>query len=211
MPKTSPLPDDLRDRYAAWKSNAFDQNLAHHLNLAQEGQSPRDMVITCCDSRVQLTDMFSTEAGEIFVQRNVAALVPAKDTVTRDPTAAALEFAVNHLGVERLIVMGHSKCGGVKGCYEVCEKGSPNESYIGAWVELLQPAFERLPVGGDMETRLEAMEKESVRLSLRNMLTYPWIADGHRSGRLTLVGLWIDLASGRLEVWSHEDDAFLPV
>lgn len=211
LPAAAPLPEDLRQKYRAWKADAFDRSAAHHESLALDGQTPRNMVITCCDSRLHLTDMFAEEAGELFVQRNVGAFVPGRDVVQGGPTAAALEFAVTVLEVERLIVMGHSKCGGVKACHDMCAEHRDSESYIEDWVKLLQPAYARLPEGGSRAERLEAMEKESVLLSLENLISYPWIDERARAGQITLVGLWIDLAQGRLETWSPDTGSFQTV
>lgn len=215
--RSSPLPEYLVERYHNWKAGAFQSQATHHHMLATEGQTPREMLIACCDSRVQTTEMFLAQAGDVFVQRNVAALVPPVDAPNaNNATAASLQYAVQVLKVERLIVMGHSKCGGVRGCYDLCSGAAPEldaeDNFVGRWVRLLRPAYERISQdGGTLEEQLRAMEKEAVLVSLTNVLSYPWIEESVQSGALDLVGLWYDLTTGTLEAWSPEKQAFQPV
>lgn len=216
MTPASPLPDRLLERYRSWKRNAFENRSHYFETLAREGQNPREMIISCCDSRVHVTQIFQADSGEMFIHRNVAALVPPCETNNdHHGTSAALEYAVRVLRVERLIVLGHSKCGGVEGCLEMCEGHAPElldvESFIGRWMDILRPGYDRIPEGGTREERLTALEKEAVLVSLDNLMTFPWIAGAVAERRLELVGLWTDIASGRLEHWSPADKAFLPV
>ncbi len=216
MNHASALPDHLADRYRNWKRQAFNSRSHHYERLAAEGQSPREMIVSCCDSRVHVTQIFQADTGEMFTHRNVAALVPpCEANADHYGTSAALEYAVRVLKVERLIVLGHSNCGGVAGCFDMCEGNAPDllekESFIGRWVDILRPGYERLPKQGTREDRLTLLEKEGVVLSLENLMTFPWIAAAVEAGALQLIGLWTDIATGALECWSPEARAFTPV
>ena len=216
MPHASPLPDHLVERYRSWKRNAFENRSHYYETLARDGQHPREMIISCCDSRVHVTQIFQADSGEMFIHRNVAALVPPfVDNPVHKGTSAALEYAVRVLKIERLIVLGHSNCGGVEGCLDMCEGNAPHlmqtDSFIGSWIKIAQPAYDRLPPGGSREERLRRLEKEAVLVSLDNLMTFPWIAGPVEDGSLKLVGLWTDIAAGRLEQWSSEQRAFLPI
>ena len=210
-----PLPDYLLRRYHGWKATTFDNNRGWYRNLAEQGQHPRAMVISCCDSRVQPTSIFDAEGGELFVHRNVANLVPpCTDDRNHHGTSAAVEYAVTSLKVAHLVVMGHSACGGVKGCYDMCEGKAPQleeqSSFVGRWMDILRPGHAALSEGTD-EERVAELEKGAIRVSMRNLMTFPFVAEAVERGDLTLHGLWTDIASGQLLALDEATDTFLPV
>ena len=112
-----PLPNNLIKRYMGWRATGFSENKAWYKRLAEEGQHPRAMVISCCDSRVHATSIFGADSGEFFIHRNIANLVPPFETDGGlHGTSATIEYAVTALKVAHIMVLGHSNCGGVKGC-----------------------------------------------------------------------------------------------
>ena len=165
--------------------------------LADDGQQPRVMVISCADSRVDPGMIFDAGPGELFVVRNVAALVPpyAPDGAYHG-TSAALEFGVRVLKVRDIVVMGHGLCGGVRALLE----GAPPEAsdFIAPWIGLAARARERAMAAPEGEERQRLGEWETVRLSLDNMMGFPWIAERVASGDLTLRGTHFDIRSGEL-------------
>ena len=136
MVYVKPLPNYLIQRYHGWKATTFEDNHAWYRRLASEGQRPRAMVISCCDSRVHVTAIFGAEQGEFFIHRNIANLVPAY-LPDGEPhgTSAAVEYAVTALKVSHIIVLGHSSCGGVRGCHDMCTGHAPDleksSSFVG--------------------------------------------------------------------------------
>lgn len=212
MTHASPLPDYLAKRYAIWKTRTFLPNATLHQTLVDGGQHPRDMLISCCDSRVNITSIFGAEAGDAFVHRNIANFVPPYDP--DDPrcgTAAAIEYGVTALKVQHLAVVGHSSCGGVAGCHAACESEEPvAESFVGTWVKHMRPAYERLRERA-WPVDLRAMEQEAVLLSIENMMTYPFVAAAVADGALTLHGLWTDIGTGELLHYSPDTRSFVPV
>ena len=126
-----PLPEYLSRRYHGWKATSYAENRSWYRRLAEGGQHPRAMVISCCDSRVHVTSIFGADQGEFFIHRNIANLVPPYEP-DGEPhgTSATVEFAVTSLKVAHLIVLGHSSCGGVKANSTVAEVpcGSPSGS-----------------------------------------------------------------------------------
>ncbi|SDE60993.1 carbonic anhydrase [Limimaricola pyoseonensis] len=215
MTVARPLPDYLVKRYHGWKATSYAENRSWFQKLASEGQHPRAMVISCCDSRVHVTSIFGADPGEFFLHRNIANLVPpyAPDG-QQHGTSAAVEYAVTALKVPHLIVIGHSSCGGVKGCYDMCEGHAPaleeTSSFVGRWMDLLRPGYDRLPEGTP-EERLAALEKEGVLVSLENLMTFPFVAEAVEQGRLTLHGLWTDIGGGSLECYDPERGGFAPL
>ena len=173
------------------------------------------MVISCCDSRVHVTSIFGADQGEFFIHRNIANLVPPyQPDGAQHGTSAAVEYAVTALKVSHLIVMGHSSCGGVKGCYDMCSGAAPEleaeESFVGRWMDILRPGYDRLAPGDDA-ARTRALEKGAVVISLENLMTFPFVASAVESGRLSLHGLWHDIGGGDLECFDPGSGGFRAV
>jgi len=216
MDKIAPLPLDLIKRYAAWKSGDFKASETEFQRLVEEGQSPVAMVISCCDSRVHPNQMFMTEAGQFFVHRNIANLVPPfAPSQNFHGTSAALEYAIQVLEVPHLIIMGHSQCGGVKGCHDMCAGYAPelleNSSFVGRWLDILSPSYGYIAEIEDDEERLRAFEKRAVVTSLQNLLTFPFVRKKREAGKLALHGLWTDIATGVMEFYNPNAQEFEPV
>jgi carbonic anhydrase len=203
MDQAKPLPAYLVQRFQGWRATAYQDNKAWYKRLAESGQHPRAMVISCCDSRVHVTSIFGADEGEFFIHRNVANLVPPynADGQTHG-TSAAVEYAVSSLRVAHLVVLGHSNCGGVKGCHDMCSGLAPEleekSSFVGRWMDILRPGFDRvahLPLA----ERPRALEKEAVVVSLENLMTFPFVRAAVEDDLLTLHGLWTDTGAGGLE------------
>ncbi len=212
-----PLPGYLAKRYHGWKATEFEENRAWYARLADEGQRPRAMVISCCDSRVHVASIFGAVSGDFFIHRNIANLVPpfAPDDNLHG-TSAALEYAVLHLKISNIIIVGHSSCGGVAGCFDLCEGTAPElenkGSFIGPWINLLRPGYEVVKAkGGDRAEQLQNLEQESVKVSLRNLMTFPFVQDAVASETLDLHGLWNNIGTGALESYDAVKDRFVPV
>jgi len=215
MTVTRPLPNYLVQRYHGWRATSFAENHVWYRRLADDGQRPRAMVISCCDSRVHVTSIFGADSGEFFIHRNIANLVPpyAPDG-EQHGTSAAVEYAVRSLRVAHLIVMGHSRCGGVAGCHAMCSGQAPEledkTSFVGRWMDILRPGYEALPPGDDA-SRVRALEKLSVKVSLDNLMTFPFVRAAVEDERLTLHGLWNDIGEGTLETWDEARAEFVAI
>jgi carbonic anhydrase len=208
MQHARPLPAYLIQRFHGWKATAYVENRAWYRRLAASGQHPRAMVISCCDSRVHVTSIFGADEGEFFIHRNVANLVPPYNPDGEyHGTSAAVEYGVTALGVAHLVVLGHSACGGVKGCHDMCSGVAPEleakSSFVGRWMDILRPGFARVAHLPEAE-RLRALEKEAVLVSLENLMTFPFVKAAVADEALTLHGLWNDTGEGVLE---HYDPA----
>lgn len=213
MHNARPLPSYLKRRYETWRETKHHVDRPFYRRLADDGQHPREMVISCSDSRVHVTEIFDAASGELFVHRNVAGLVPPyRPNSDYHGTSAALEYAVKHLRVAHVIVLGHSNCGGVQSCYEMCEGRSPEmddpESFVGRWMDILRPGHDRLPQGDDA-TRGRQLEKEAVLVSLSNLMSFPFVQAEVRQDRLSIHGLWVDIAEGTLEAYDPPTKTFV--
>lgn len=206
---------DMLEGYARFRANEWVSEREQWEKLG-EGQSPKVMVIACSDSRVDPTQIFDTRPGEIFVVRNVAALVPPFETTPgRHGVSAALEFAVQFLKVEEILVMGHGYCGGCNAALTKAMDGmEPGEGgFIANWISLLDEAQEKVArthgIHGDAAER--AMEMEAVKVSLANLRSFPCVRQKEKTGELTLHGAVFAISDGLLRVLDEASGEFEPV
>lgn len=181
-----------------------------------EGQHPQVMVIACSDSRVDPTQIFDVSPGEIFVVRNVAALVPPFETTPGlHGVSAALEFAVQVLRVREIVVMGHGMCGGCRAALTRELHGTvPGQGgFIAEWIAMLDdlrdPIASELGTTGRMAER--AMEQAAVKVSLDNLRTFPCVKEKEARGSLRLRGTFFAISDGLLHLLDEEADSFAPV
>ena len=202
MLNARPLPHYLIQRYHGWKATSYTENQSWYRRLAEDGQRPRGMVISCCDSRVHVTSIFGADSGEFFIHRNIANLVPAyAPDGEQHGTSAAVEYAVQALKVAHLIVMGHTNCGGVAGCHAMCSGHAPEleekSSFVGRWMDILRPGYERIKDLPE-DQQIGALEREAVLTSLDNLMTFPFVKEAVESGQMTLHGLVHNISDGTL-------------
>lgn len=201
----SEFPGELIDGYHRFRGGRLETERARYEELAETGQKPKTMIIGCCDSRAAPETIFDCGPGELFVVRNVANLVPpyAPDGDFHG-TSAALEFAVQVLRVENIVVLGHARCGGIQAALEPGGEPLSPGDFIGKWMTLAEPAvakLQRLPPGSCRDIgRQTALERLSVRSSIDNLLTFPCVSILHGRGRLAVHGAWFDISTG--ELWT---------
>jgi len=188
--------------YRRFRETGWPEHRALFETLARDGQSPRAMVIACSDSRVDPALIFGAAPGELFIVRNVAALVPPfQPDAKLHATSAALEFGVRVLQVADLIVLGHGMCGGVRALLQ----GAPAEAsdFVVPWMRIAEPAKRRVLACQPADPQT-AGEQEVVKESLANLMTFPWIAERVADGRLALHGATFDIRFGVL--WRLQAD-----
>jgi carbonic anhydrase len=216
MISARPLPPYLAQRFRGWRATTYQDNRAWYRRLAEAGQMPRAMIISCCDSRVPVTSIFGADEGEFFVHRNIAGLVPEFNPDGKNHgTSAAVEYAVTALKVAHIIVLGHAQCGGVRGCHDMCAGHAPHleqqSSFVGRWMDILRPGYERTAGINDTAARVVAMEKEAVLISLQNLMTFPFVQSAVEEDGMSLHGLWTDTGEGVLEHYEPQNARFAPV
>jgi carbonic anhydrase len=193
------MPESLIDGYRRFREGYYREH-REELEALAAGQSPHIAVVSCCDSRVDPAVVFDTRPGDLFIIRNVASLVPPSESEgLYHGTSAALEFAVTGLGVEHIVVLGHAQCGGVKAMMESHAAGCCEpRSFIERWVSMGYPCLDDLKRNGQAPSP-KAAEHATVRLSLNNLRTFPWIAERLEAGTLSLHGWYYDLATSTIE------------
>ena len=205
----------LVEGYRAFLAHAYPDQADLYRALAETGQKPKTMIVACCDSRADPAAIFNAGPGEIFVVRNVANLVPPHEPHgDYHGTSAALEFAVEGLGVETILVMGHARCGGIRAFLNgLYEKADPPR-FIDRWMSLLNPARAealRTARHEPAERLQEALELAAIRHSIENLMTFPCVKGRVADGRLRLRGAHFDIADATLRVLEPESGEFKPL
>lgn len=193
--------------YRRFRTRGWPEQRRLFETLATDGQSPRALVVACVDSRVDPAMIFDAPPGEMLTVRNVANLVPpyAPD-VAYHGTSAALEFGVRVLEVPHIVVLGHGLCGGVHSLLA----GTPEKArdFVGPWMSMAESARERA-MQCPVETRQQCCEYEVIKISLANLMTFPWVSDPVKTGKLALHGAWFDIHTGALMIM-QPDGSFAP-
>ena len=208
--KISPPPKFLIDRYKKWKSREYIQNEVKLRNLAFSGQSPSTMVISCCDSRIHATSIFGADEGEFFIHRNIANLVPPYSPDGENHgTSAAIEYAIKELKVNHLIILGHKDCGGIKYGHKVhSDSANTNYEFINKWLSILLPAYNKIQKNVSEQEQKNQLEKESIKVSINNLLSFPFLKKAIDENKLSIHGLIHDIGSGNLQFLNPVTDNF---
>ncbi len=193
------LPKSLIEGHRRFLRDKHTPERGRYAQLAELGQTPTAMVIACCDARADVSTIFDAEPGELFILRNVANLVPPYEPEGKyHGTSAGIEFAVQGLKVPHLLVLGHSRCGGVAAYRQrVRGQGRPARLHreLAHAARQSQESAENEVFEFGEET---AFELAAIRSSLANLRTFPFVKDQERKGLLALHGLHFDIASGAL-------------
>lgn len=204
------IPAGLAAGYRRFRRERYRAEAERYRALAK-GQRPRTMIIACADSRADPATIFSAAPGELFVVRNVAALVPPfEEGGGYHGTSAAIEFAVSELAVPDIVVMGHGQCGGIAAA--LAER--PVGRFIGPWVELLAGIRDGLSQAApalDGTGRQKLFEQMAVHYSLQNLTSFPFVKAAIEAGQLSLHGAWFAIAEGQLEWLEASSGRFEPV
>ena len=185
----------LLNRYQNFYDEYFINAPELYQQLAKEGQAPKTLIIACSDSRVDPSIIFKSEPGELFVVRNVANLVPPFecDFVHCHGTSAAIEYAVRHLKVENIIVLGHSHCGGIK---TLVDDHNHQHNFIDSWLSIAEDAATQ--TAGEKDQYC-ACEQKAIELSVKNLTTFPFVKEAIQKNELQLCGWYFCIESGKLE------------
>jgi len=208
--------DKLVAGFQHFRRERFERKDTYYQALVREGQHPRVLFLGCSDSRVDPAIVFGTEPGDLFIIRNVANIVPPYEiNAGQHGVSAAIEYAVNVLKVEHIIINGHSQCGGIRA---LCER--PEDAHIssphlvGRWLALAKPAYDKARADypdADLNRLAHECEKDSVIDSIANLMTFPMVRERVEAGNLQLHGWYFDMARGQLSAWNPQSRRFEPL
>jgi carbonic anhydrase len=203
--------EQLVEGFRRFRAQHFVENDTLYRQLTTQGQTPKILVVACCDSRVDPAIVLDCAPGDLFVIRNVANLVPPSDShAGYHGTTAALEYGVRFLGVQHIIVFGHAQCGGIQALMQRIGVDDP-DSFISDWMELVEPAravVERELPQAVPDLRARACEQQAIGISLRNLMTFPWVRKRVEAGNLALHGWYFDIEQGQLLQYSEASGLF---
>jgi len=199
--------EQLLAGYRRFKSERWPEEREHYEELA-DGQRPEILVVGCSDSRVDPATIFGARPGELFVVRNVANIVPPFDQGAGiHGTGAAIEFACRKLSVRTILVLGHAQCGGIAAAID--ERITEQTDFLGPWIELIEPALRRCE-GADGDIH-DALERESIRVSIERLARYPFVRAAVERGELKIGGAFFGVATGVLEMLDEATGKFTAV
>jgi carbonic anhydrase len=204
-------PDQLVEGFRRFREQHFTENDALYRQLVTEGQSPKILVVACCDARVDPAIVLDCAPGDLFVVRNVANLVPPAESRSggRHGTSAALEFGVRNLGVEHIIVLGHAHCGGIRSLFD--DGGEQTDSYVNSWMRMaenVQAEVVRDLPDATPDEQMAECEQRSILVSLANLMSFPWVRERVTNGALSLHGWYFDIEHGQLLAYNATSRAF---
>lgn len=204
-------PQLLIQGFQRFREQHFTHDDALYRQLVAQGQTPKTLVVACCDARVDPAIVLDCAPGDLFVIRNVANLVPPSENLAgHHGTSAALEYGVRNLGVQHIIVLGHAHCGGIRTLMETGGIKNP-DSFIGDWMHLVEGAraeVERDMPAASLEVKTHNCEQRAILISLRNLMTFPWVREHVENGALTLHGWYFDIERGQLLCYNMDTRTF---
>lgn len=208
------FPPRLSEGYRSFLDDRFIREKDRYEELGENGQTPKIMLIGCCDSRVSPEVIFDARPGEMFVARNIANLVPPYQPDDQlHGTSAALEYAVQALRVEHIVVLGHGRCGGIRAFADDAQAALSPGDFIGKWITLIGPAAERTGGRGRNESfddYLARLELASIQQSIENLRTFPCVKILEEKGRLQLHGAFFAVHTGVLMILDSATGQFIP-
>ena len=195
------FPANLLNGYKNFMGGRYTDERERYRVLADTGQKPQTLLIACCDSRAAPETIFDCGPGELFVMRNVANMVPTYEPDGQyHATSAAIEYAVQVLKVKDVVIMGHGRCGGIQAALNPSDEPLSPGDFIGKWMNLLKPAAEQIQ-SNDIMTKSErqtALERVSIRNSIINLRSFPFVKTLETAGKIKLHGAWFDISTGEL-------------
>ncbi len=197
------FPNRLLFGYRNFMAGRYSDERERYRLLAETGQKPHTLLVACCDSRAAPETIFDCGPGELFVVRNVANMVPRYEPDSQfHGTSAAIEYAVQVLEIDNIVVMGHGRCGGIRAALDPSMEPLSPGDFIGRWMSLVRPAAEQIQ-SNDLMTESErqtALERVSIRNSIANLQTFPFVRNRIEKGELNIHGAWFDISTGELWV-----------
>ncbi len=208
------IPKKLFDGYQIFLKKHFFENRKRYSSLSRSGQKPEIMLFSCCDSRISPELIFDTKPGEMFIVRNIASLIPPYQNNSKFPGSytidAAIEFALSILKIKHIIVLGHSKCGGIR---FILRKDNSFKKFdsISKWISQIQFLCKNFDINVDEKIRIKNLELEAIKYSLKNLLTFPLITRCVTQNKLELHGVHFTISTGELLMFSSKEDNFFPL
>ena len=209
--------DSILKGFKGFKNNYYEKDKSLIDDLVKNGQKPKTMMIACSDSRTDPAILFQSKPGDIFVVRNVANLVPEYDPDSGpQAVSSAIEYGVRDLKVENIIILGHSHCGGIAALCNIFNEDTNNieteetkREFIGDWVKISAKIQNNIDSNDSNEPVQHIAEKESIKNSLKNLHTFPWVLESINNNKLNVYGWWYDIKYGEIYNYDNNINKFI--
>ncbi len=204
------VPKILIDRYKKWKKNIYSKNSVKFKKVSKIVQKPKVLIISCCDSRVQESMIFGADIGDYFIHKNIANLIPKYNFKNDVSTKAILEYAIKTLNIPNILILGHSNCGGIDYSYNkyINSIFDKKNNSLNHWVKILENFYKKLPTKIINFKDNSEIEKESIKNSIDNLKSYPYIKNLIIKKKLRVYGAWYNIASGELLYFNDKTKKF---
>jgi carbonic anhydrase len=204
--------DALIDGFQGFQREYLEDASGRYRGLADYGPHSRILMVACCDSRADPAIITNSSAGDLMVVRNIGNLVPPYGTESNfQETRAALEFGACYLDLEHIIVLGHSRCGGIRSLLTRVIDAMAPDSPLDHWMSVAEPAAQQVlrdMPGASLDEQACACSRRALVASLGNLRGYPWVQRRLEQGTLRLHGWYFNLASGELEHFDETSGEF---
>ncbi len=204
--------DAMKVGYDHFRRQAYPEHEALMKTLCDQGQSPKVCVLTCADSRIEPHRLFNTAPGDLFVLRNVANLVPAQDQA--DSTHAGLMYAIYHLEVSHLVLLGHSHCGGIRALLDLPDTPSEDESCVCDWIRCANDTKIRVKKEVKdltLDQQAKRLEEESMKDSIARLMAHDYVKKRVENKSLMIHAWHYTLEEGLVTAWDRQRDCFVPL
>ncbi len=199
--------------FRVFKATTFEKQRDTIEHLMHQGQKPSTMIISCVDIRISPAELFASNPGELYVINNIGGLVPKHDENQVHGILSAIEYAVTNIEVENIIVLGHAKCEGIKMMMSdqfSAVKDGLSES-MKAWLSIAKEAREAVKdqlSTKSKEEQQKSCEHESIIISMKNLLQYPYVAERMKKNKLNIFGWHFNIQTGDIMAFNPDNGFF---
>ena len=205
-----PLPDFLINQYRDWKENIFQKKQELYQNLENKGQEPKAMIISCCDSRVDVNQIFASNPGDFFIHRNIANLIPDLNiNNTNHEITTSIDYAILTLKIDRIIILGHSNCGGIDYAFnKFSDNNNESETSLDNWIQSIKFSYDKVDKSQSKTDAIKSLEKESIINSIKNLKNYKKIDKLILDNKLQIHGLYFEVGTGKITQYDESSKKF---
>jgi len=201
----------LIKKYIDWKENNFLKKQALYEDLENKGQNPKAMIVSCCDSRVDANQIFAANPGDFFIHRNVANLIPDLNTKNENhEIISSIDFAILTLKISRIIILGHSSCGGIDYAFNkfLDENNNESDSSLNKWIQSVKSSYDKVDKSQSKVDVIKSLEKESIMNSIKNLKNYKKIDKLILANKLQIHGLYFEISTGKITQYDESSKKF---
>jgi len=205
------LPDFLINKYIDWKENIFLKKQDLYEDLEKKGQRPKAMIVSCCDSRVDANQIFATNPGDFFIHRNIANLIPDLNiNNTNHEITSSIDYAILTLKISKIIILGHSSCGGIDYAFNkfLDKNNNEDDSSLNNWIQSIKLSYDKIDKSQSKIDAIKALEKESIINSIKNLKNYKKIEKLVLEDKIQIHGLFFEISTGKITQYDESSKKF---